>query len=221
MKTKLVPLLGIAFVVALIATGIFYGLVVGKLRSASLNSGVPVVVAARALPRGTVIQAEDVRQNPMPEAPKGTFSAPDQAVGLTVLEPISENDPISDAKVATHKSIPSGMRAISIHVTDSSGIVTMLHPGYKVDVQVVTIETGRPALRTILQGIEVLATAAPDANRPVVNLLVTPEQADVLGLADTTAKLRVVLRNPKDNGQPERGTILGDTLIRPVKSGGK
>jgi pilus assembly protein CpaB len=221
MKTKLVPLLGIAFVVALIATGIFYGLVAGKLRAASSNAGAPVVVAARALPRGTVIQAEDVRQTTMSEAPKGTFSAPDQAVGLTVLEPIGENDPINDAKVATHRSIPAGMRAISIHVTDSSGVVTMLHPGYKVDVQVVAQENGRAALRTVLQNIEVLAGAAPDVNRPVVNLLVTPEQADVLGLADSTARLRLVLRNPKDQGRPDLPTVIGDTLIRPVKAAGK
>ena len=34
MKNKLVPLLGIAFVVAVVATGIFYGLFVSKMRNA-------------------------------------------------------------------------------------------------------------------------------------------------------------------------------------------
>jgi pilus assembly protein CpaB len=221
MKTKLVPLLGIAFVVALIATGIFYGLVAGKLRSVASAPGMPVLVATHALARGAVIQADDVRQSTMQGAAKGSFSTPDQAIGLTVLEPIAENTEIGDTKVATHRSIPPGMRAISIHVTDSSGIVNMLRPGYKVDLQVVASESNRTALRTILQGVEVLAIAAPEANRPVLNLLVTPEQGDVLGLADSTARLRVVLRNPKDDGQPDRETVQVDNLIRPVKNTGK
>ena len=59
MKKNLVPLLGIAFVVAIISTGIFYGLFVGKLKSASVPSQ-SIVVAARNLDRGTALQAADV-----------------------------------------------------------------------------------------------------------------------------------------------------------------
>ena len=58
MKRNMVPLLGIAFVVTIISTGVFYGLFAGKLRSSSpaLN-GHPIVVAARELERGEVIEA--------------------------------------------------------------------------------------------------------------------------------------------------------------------
>ena len=43
MKKNLVPLLGIAFVVAIISTGIFYGLFVGKLKSATIAPGSTVL----------------------------------------------------------------------------------------------------------------------------------------------------------------------------------
>src|SRR4051794_36049837 len=133
MKQKLAPLLGIAFVVALISTGVFYGLFVGKAQSSVPDlPHFTVVLANRALARGTVIQAADVKTASWSgaEAPKGSFTTPDHVVGITVLDPISANDPVTETKLASHKSIPNGMRAVSIHVTDSSGVVAMLHPGY-------------------------------------------------------------------------------------------
>ena len=60
MKKNLVPLLGIAFVVAIVSTGIFYGLFVGRLKSATLP-GPSIVVAARSLDRGYSLQAADVK----------------------------------------------------------------------------------------------------------------------------------------------------------------
>jgi pilus assembly protein CpaB len=60
--------------------------------------------------------------------------------------------------------------------------------------------------RTILQDLKVLS-AGHDLGRDadgkplpvqVVNLLVTPEQAEVLSLASTEAKVQLVLRNPLD-----------------------
>ena len=57
LKRKLVPLLGIAFVVAIVATGVFYGLFVGELKSATtLMSNQTILVAARDLPRGKQLE---------------------------------------------------------------------------------------------------------------------------------------------------------------------
>jgi Flp pilus assembly protein CpaB len=224
MKNKLVPLLGIAFVVALISTGIFYGLFVGKLRTVSTGSASSVVLAAKPLQRGAIIQAGDVKISSVTpaEVPKGSFSSPEQTLGLTVLESIHENEAILGTRVASHKSIPNGMRGISVHVADSSGIVGMLQAGYRVDVQVVGVE-GREGqvLKTVLQNVEVLSAAAPDNTRPVVNLLVTPGQADILGLADSAARIRLVLRNPSDDGTAAPSLIQNDTLFRQTSAPGK
>ena len=67
-KNNLVNLLGIAFVVAILSTGIFYGLFVNKL-SSNAGSGKTIVVAARPLKPGTILQAADVKTIPWPGGP--------------------------------------------------------------------------------------------------------------------------------------------------------
>jgi pilus assembly protein CpaB len=224
MKQKLPPLLGIAFVVALISTGVFYGLFVGKVQNAPPAGSVPsVVVATRSLERGSVIQPADLKAVSWtsPEAPKGSFTTPEQVSGLTVIEAIGANSPVTETMISSNRAVPTGMRAVSIHVTDSSGVVAMLHPGYKVDVQLlVAPEGGRGemSLRTALQNVEVLTVSPTDAGKPVVNLLVSPEDAELLGLADSTARVRLVLRNPADQGRLAQSLLPASSLLR--SSGG-
>jgi pilus assembly protein CpaB len=53
----------------------------------------------------------------------------------------------------------------------------------------------------------------------VVNLLVTPDQAEVLNLASSETKVQLVLRNPLDTQeQPTRGTSIANLFgqVRPV-----
>ena len=218
MKKKLVPLLGIAFVVALISTGVFYGLFVGKAQSAPADqSHFSVVIANHLLARGAVLQAADVKAISWSgsEAPKGSFSTPDQVAGVTVLDPIAANDPIVESRISSHRAIPAGMRAISIHVTDSSGVVSLLHPGCKVDVQVLSDANHKEMmLRTALQNIEVLTVSLPDNGKPVVNLVVSPDDAELLGLADSAARVRLVLRNASDESRRTASVFPISTLFR-------
>src|SRR6266536_3990243 len=183
MKKNLVPLLGIAFVVAIISTGIFYGLFVGKLKSASAP-GQSILVAARRLDRGAVLQAADLKLAAWGGAdiPQGALTNPTLADGLTLIAPVEENEPVLQSRLASRESgagaglgVAPGMRAVSIHATDSSGVVGILRPGHKVDVQLVSSQTSSlPELRTILQNIEVLAVNAVGDGRgkPVITLLV-------------------------------------------------
>lgn len=102
MKRNIAPLLGIAFVVAIVSTGIFYGLFAGKLRSSvgELPSQ-SIVIAARNLNLGTVIQANDLRVSEVKGVWKGGFSKPDELVGATVLQAIQQNEPIFQDHVAS------------------------------------------------------------------------------------------------------------------------
>ena len=213
MKKNLVPLLGIAFVVAIVSTGIFYGLFVGRLNSGASAPGSSIVVAARNLDRGATLQPADVKLMPWgsAEIPKGAFTALGQTGGLTLTSSLQENEPVVQARVASDKSgafgglgIAPGMRAISVHATDSSGVVSILRPGHKVDVQLVSSQGSTPELRTILQNIEVLSVNPQVDGRaagPVITLLVNPQGADIAGLGDSSARLRLILRNPLDNAQ--------------------
>jgi pilus assembly protein CpaB len=211
-KNNMLKLLGIAFVVAILSTGIFYGLFVNKL-SSSTNNGKTIVVAAHSLRSGAVLVAGDVKtiQWPGPQIPKGTFEKPDQVVGKTVFDAIGEEELVSDIHLASAKSgggsgVPEGMRAVTVHVTDSSGVIGMLRTGQKVDVQVVLGKTGADiTVRTALEDLQVLAVnpAGEGTSQgpilPSVTLLAGPAQADVLAAADSGARVRLTLRNPLDD----------------------
>jgi pilus assembly protein CpaB len=224
MKKNLIPLLGIAFVVAMLATGIFYWLFVGRVKNGVSASGNSIVVAARNLERGAAVQPADVKLVPWggPDAPTGTFTDVSAVSGLTLIASVQQNEPVVLSRVASRNSgvgaglgIAPGMRAISVHATDSSGIVGMLRPGHKVDVQLVS---NQAELRTILQNIEVLAVNATGdghSPNPVVTLLVDPEGGDMAGLGDSTAHVRLALRNPLDEGKPDQRRVTVPGMLQP------
>jgi Flp pilus assembly protein CpaB len=215
MKRNMVPLLGIAFVAAIICTGIYYGLFAGKLRSSSEITGHSVVVASRDLDRGTVIQASDLRISQAPGVLTGSFSKIDEAVGSTLLTPLKTNEPLLAERVVSRVSpagqfaggmVPSGMRAISIRVSESDGLLGALRPGARVDLQAVSDrDNNQVALRNVLQNVEVLAVSPQDANSnrvagAIVTVLTRAQDADVVALSDAGGKIRVTLRNPFDEG---------------------
>ncbi|MEO8026345.1 MAG: Flp pilus assembly protein CpaB [Bryobacteraceae bacterium] len=229
MKRNLVPLLGIAFVVAVASTGIFYGLFVGKLKS---SPPVPVnnlVVAARAIKPGTVLAAADLKTTPWAaeRLPYGTFGEPEKLIGSTALGPIAENEPVIEERLSAREgrsggptSVPSGLRAVSVHVSDSTGVLALLRPGHKVDVQVVTAKATDPEARTIAQDLTVVSvnlTPEPLAQgftAPVVTLLANPAEVDVLALADAAARVRLTLRNSLDNEKTRFGQLGLNGLLR-------
>ena len=211
-KRNLVPLLCIAFVAAAASTGMFYGLLGSRLREASSSvRRQSLVVASRNLERGTVVKAEDLKVSTWSGAQPftGGYTLISQVMGKTVYDAVLENEPITQTRLAAPDSseglaIATGMRAVSVRASDSSGVLHLLRPGYKVDVQVVgPLHGGEWMLRTTLQNLEVLAIDLPDPSggrpgAPVVTLLATPSAADQLGLADSAAHVRLLLRNPLD-----------------------
>ena len=228
-KHNIINLLGIAFVVAIVSTGVFYGLFVGRM-SSSTGSGKTLVVAVKRLNPGAVITAADVKTIawPEPAVPRGTFETPEQVVGKTVFDVIGEEEPVLGTHLASPESgggagVPSGMRAVSVHVTDSSGVVGLLRTGQKVDVQMVVNHGGGPTdtvVRTVLEDLKVLAVSLqPDPSMqgfslPVVTLLAKPAQADVLALADSGARVRLTLRNPLDDETRSSGVITVTGVLR-------
>jgi len=241
-KNDLVKVLGIGLVVAIVATGVFYILIVGKL-SSSTGSGKTLVVAAHGLKAGTVLKSEDLKTIPWPaeQLPKGAFGEVDQLAGSTVFDTIAEDEPV----LAPHLSsippspdgapppapgvvlggaagVPSGMRAVSVHVTDSTGVLAMLRAGHRVDVQVVAKrDSGATEVRTVLQNLEVFSVN-PQAEQtsqghslPVATLLAKPAEADVLAAADSGARVRLILRNPQDADTRGRAVLSLDTIMHP------
>jgi pilus assembly protein CpaB len=233
-KKSLIPLFGVAFIVAIVSTGVFYGLFVGRLDSApSVKTTGTVLVAARTIPSGTELKPEDLNVVPWAAEvrPAGAIAAKEEASGKILAIGVSENELITRAHIGQPDGgsretgglgIPDGMRAVSIQVQDSTGVVAMLKPGHKVDVQVVAnINSGaynEPHIRTVLENMQVL-TVPPEGQQgkgaQVLTLLANPREAAVLGLADSTAKVRVILRNPIDQKRDNLQAVGLTSVFRP------
>jgi pilus assembly protein CpaB len=196
-----------------------------------VGSGKMLVVAAKNLKPGTVLQAVDVKTIPFPgeQLPRGTYGSVDQVVGSTVFDTINEQELVLESKLASTQSgggagVPAGMRAVSVHVTDSTGVLALLHAGQKVDVQVVLArQNGEVSVRTAIEDLRILSiTPTPEVTSqghtlPVVTLLAKPAEADILALGDAGARVRLTLRNPLDE-EMRAGSAL--TLGTVMKGGG-
>ncbi len=129
------------------------------------------------------------------------------------------------------------MRACAVKVDDVVGVAGFATPGMHVDVMISgnSSQAGNAGtkVRTLLQNIEVLS-AGTDIQRDaegkpqqvqVVNLLVTPQQAELLSLAGNQTHIQLALRNPLDTkmGTPPgaaMGQLFGDVSApRPVVKG--
>jgi pilus assembly protein CpaB len=103
------------------------------------------------------------------------------------------------------------MRAASLEVNQVSGVSGFVLPGDRVDV-LVTVD-GRNSnedaiTRTVLQNVEVLAAGQKTEqqdNKPItvqaVTILVMPDGAETLALAEHEGKIHLVLRNPDDQAE--------------------
>ncbi len=228
MKTNnMGKLLGVALVVAIICTGLFYMMFAMKANS---QPGTQMVVAAKALTAGTVLKAEDLKTInwPVEQLPPGAHRNPQEVIGNTVFDPMAPEEPVLNARLATPLSaggsgVPVGMRAVSIHLTDSTGVLALLRSGQKVDVQVVVGRGTKPEeveVRTALEDLTVLSvTPQPEQssqgeNLPVVTLLAKPADVDVLAAADSGGRVRLALRNPLDSDVRSRGSLSLGSVMR-------
>ncbi|HTR37203.1 MAG TPA: Flp pilus assembly protein CpaB [Bryobacteraceae bacterium] len=211
----MLPLLGIAFVVAIISTGVFYGLFAGKLQSSSGDlPGHAIVVATHDLDRGTVLGAGDLRLSVVPGALSGSFSKTEDLVGATLLAPVKANEALLEERVASREPkpgtsggiVPAGMRAVSLRVSESDGLLSLLRPGSRVDIEGVLERNGIVELHTALQNAEVLSVSPQTqqiGNRgpvSIVTVLTPASEADAVALADSGGRIRLALRNPLDKG---------------------
>jgi pilus assembly protein CpaB len=151
--------------------------------------------------------------------PKGAILKKGDAIGRGVVSNLYQGEPVLDSRLAAMGSggglaatIRQGMRACAVKVDEVVGVAGFVTPGMRVDVLISGNPPGPidptqgPKVRTLFQNVEVLS-AGTDIQKDgegkpqqvqVVNLLVTPDQAELLSLASTQAHIQLVLRNPLD-----------------------
>jgi pilus assembly protein CpaB len=228
--------LGIVVLFALMVSGIastvVYRMVAAKM-GLNQQQNAQLMVANRDLPIGTLISASDMRRVEWAGyVPPRALRSVDQVVGRGVIEEIYEGDPMLESRLAQRgaggglaATIPAGMRAVAVHVDDVGGVSGFVIPGMKVDVVVsglppptsatdIPIKVSKIALQNIIvlsagQNMQKDSEGKP-VTVQVVNLLVTPEQAERLSLASNETKIQLVLRNPLDTVTPEtKGVAMG------------
>jgi pilus assembly protein CpaB len=232
MNRRLLTILLLAFLVAAVCS---YGVyrVVGAQLTASKPVATTHVVAARVdIKLGSILAAGDLTTVEIAgPLPKGAITDPKNAIGRGVISDLYQGEPILDSRLAAVGSggglaaiIRPGMRAMAVRVDDVVGVAGFVTPGMHVDILISGIPpNGSPQgqgtqVETILQNIEVLSAGqdiqkdAEGKPKPVqvVNLSVTPEQAEVLSLASNQVRIQLVLRNPLDTTVAKvPGTAMG------------
>jgi pilus assembly protein CpaB len=160
----------------------------------------------------------------------------DQALGRGVVLPISKGEFILPNKLAGENAgsglpslITNGMRAVSVRVNEVVSVAGFVTPDTRVDVLLTGTPVGsaEPQTTTVLQNVRVLASGRnleKSANgeaqtTAVITLLVTPDDAQKLTLAQSEGHIQLSLRNPLDTRQAEvpasnaKGLFKGGTPV--------
>jgi pilus assembly protein CpaB len=248
MNRRLLTVLLCAFVVAGGCSLLVYRIIGARMNGTRQAATTRVVSAAADIKLGTILTAANVTTTQIAGAlPKGAILKPENAIGRGAVADLAQGEAILESRLAPAGSggglaatIRKGMRACAIKVDEVVGVAGFVTPGMRVDVLMSgdppghgNPETGT-LVKTLLQNIEVLsagtdiqkdAEGTPQQVR-VVNLLVTPDQAEVLSLASSLnpggnqSHIQLVLRNPLDTEVAQvAGTgmakLFGTTSAKP------
>ena len=191
-----------------------------------VEATVPVLVAEVDIPFGKRIVPAHVRFREMPVSlvPEGAITDVEQYEERALLSPAVAGEILKISKLGkvgeygASMRIPEGMRVATIPVTAADTASSSLQPNDRVDVYVTyRKEITRPdgkrddvtRTKTLLEFVQIFQvdslTAANGGDETVngntkhISLLVTPEQATALTLAQDKGRLSVIWRNELDD----------------------
>lgn len=165
---------------------------------ARVGDPVPVVLAARALARGTVLAATDLTTASVPRAfaPPGAASTTDDVVGHALVADLAAGEAVTATRIGTRAGpiavqVPPGLRAFVVTVPVPADA---LRAGDRVDV-IGSFGGQRPYADTVAAGLEVLAVLPAPAGAldptPSLVLLVSDGTAERLAYATAFGTLAV------------------------------
>lgn len=234
MNRRLTLILLAAFGIAAICTFAVYQMVRSRI-AAKTPTSTNVVAAKTDIKLGTILKPEDLTTIAIAGTPPlGAILDKDKsrAIGRGVISDLYKDEPIMESRLAAvgaggglAAAIPPGMRACAVKVDEVVGVSGFATPGMRVDVVMSGTPPGDTStdqgaqVRTVLQNIQVLSagteyqqvkdTDGKAKQVQVVNLLVTPEQAQIVELASSQV-IRLVLRNPLDT---KTDPVVGSATI--------
>lgn len=219
-------------VIALMASALFavllYLYLSGLEREQALQMHERIIVAAIDIPEKTVIQSTMLKTAALqPElVPNGAVREAGTVIGKIAKSKISRNEPLTepqliDAAMAGFTAkIPPDKRAISIAVTDTTGVSGFARPGDFVDIMLIADKgrTNAVSAAMVLQNVLLLAinkstdtASGPRESIATATVAVSPQDTLRLGLSQSQGKLYLVLRPPN----PPVDTVPVPELVVP------
>ena len=244
----LVAALFIAAITAFMARSMFAGASAPQaVAAAPVKTGPQVLVATRALPVGTIITADSFRYQPWPEElveedffmQEGENAiSHEKLIGTVVRNAVTAGQPITQGSLVKPgdrgflaAALSPGMRAVTVPVSDLTGVAGFVFPGDRVDLVLTQNISGNagPALKvseTIIRNLRVLATdqrSQPSVDEKgntivseykLVTLETTPRIAEKITVAQSIGTLSLSLRALADNAaELEQALASGDLNI--------
>ena len=230
-RQKKLLIFGGAWLSALVLAWIFWANAVAP----KTEKTVRVVVAAHDMAVGAMLRPADLKMVNYPESdvPKGAILAVNGALNRVLLVPLNANEPVLLSKISAPTAtegmasvIEPGYRAVSVQISDVSGVAGLIQPNSRVDVLFTRPGTMDEASTSIiLQNVKVLSigraaatgqaadTRAP--RTPVVTLVLTPPDAEKLELAKNEGRISLSLRNPLDASRLDEKEPLTAEVLDP------
>lgn len=249
-KKKLMLLLGamvVAIGTALAARSMLAGGQAAPVVQAALPimpKGPRVLVAQRSLPPGTIITADAVTFQEWPGGMVRDAYFVDgkidmnKLIGTVVRYPVTAGQPMTQGSLVAPgdrgflaAALGPGMRAVTITVSEKSGVAGFVFPGDRVDVMLTQTIRGTGsdaqslnATETILRNLRVLATDQSTENETAsgktvvrtfhtVTIEVTPKIAEKIEVAQAVGALSLTLRSLADN-QTDLDRAIANGAIR-------
>jgi pilus assembly protein CpaB len=222
MNKRFVGVLIFAFLVASGASLLLYRVLANRPQPAAKAAPVAtvrVVVASHDLDVGSVVKEDDVKlADWQGGVPAGASTKVQDVIGRGVITAVFAKEPVIDSRLAAKgagggfaATIPPGMRAVPVRVNEVAGVAGFVVTGMRVDVLISGNTPGGDGklgtrAKTLMQNVEVLSAGQDFKKDPegkpvqvqVVNLLVSPADAERLSLASNQTTIQLVLRNPLD-----------------------
>jgi pilus assembly protein CpaB len=198
---------------------------------------VPIYVALHNINLGDPIGSEmlSLQEWPKDKVPRGAITKLEELKGRRPRTAIFEGEPILEAKLLAQgevadpiSAIKKGMRLKTIAVDAEKSAAGLLKPGDRVDVQLFVKRDPKTGVdmaksKVILQNIRVFAVdqavqRAADggdekAIAKTVSLMLTPEQASKLSLAEQIGEISLTPRNPDDEDSSDAPEYTVDDLL--------
>ncbi len=218
MRLKSMMLLAVASGCGLVAMFLFQQVSSNKSLEAT-EEKIEVLVATVEITPGQPLDEtnSEFREYPISVVPQNAVTLPEEFEGLAIKSRAFPGDTITLDKLTKDKAassaIPKGMTVIAINVDSAMMSGGLLLPGDKVDVMVTymmrTSMGAGTVIKTVLEFVEVFSTgkmreidgSSSDTKVKTISLLVTPQQAALVKLAEKIGELHLSMRS-KDDSEP-------------------